>query len=65
MSYVISGDAGRAMRIAARLEAGMVGINRGLVNIQISLSIIWNPTGHLSIPPNDPRSDVDKQNTFL
>lgn len=32
VSYVISGDAGRAMRIAARLEAGMVGINRGLVS---------------------------------
>jgi succinate-semialdehyde dehydrogenase/glutarate-semialdehyde dehydrogenase len=32
VSYLYSGDAGRAMRIAERLESGMVGINRGLVS---------------------------------
>ncbi len=32
VSYLYSGDAGRAMRIASRLESGMIGINRGLVS---------------------------------
>jgi len=32
VSYVYSGDAGRAMRVAERLECGMVGLNRGLVS---------------------------------
>ena len=32
VSYLYCGDAGRAMRIAERLESGMVGINRGLVS---------------------------------
>lgn len=31
-AYVISGDLGRAMRVAERLETGMVGINQGLVS---------------------------------
>ncbi|MGO1563090.1 MAG: aldehyde dehydrogenase family protein, partial [Actinomycetaceae bacterium] len=31
-SYVFSGDLGWAMRVAERFEAGMVGINRGLVS---------------------------------
>lgn len=32
VSYIFSGDVGRAMRIAARCESGMVGVNRGLVS---------------------------------
>ena len=32
VSYVYSGDAARAMRVAERLESGMVGYNRGLVS---------------------------------
>jgi succinate-semialdehyde dehydrogenase / glutarate-semialdehyde dehydrogenase len=32
VSYLYTGDAGRGMRIAARLESGMVGLNRGLVS---------------------------------
>ena len=32
VSYVYSGDLRRALRIAERLEAGMVGINRGVVS---------------------------------
>jgi succinate-semialdehyde dehydrogenase / glutarate-semialdehyde dehydrogenase len=32
VSYLYCGDAGRAMRIASRLESGMIGINRGLVS---------------------------------
>lgn len=32
VSYLFSGDAGRAMRIAGALESGMVGINRGAVS---------------------------------
>ena len=32
VSYVYSGDAARAMRVAERLESGMVGFNRGLVS---------------------------------
>lgn len=32
VGYVFSGDAGRAMRVAERLECGMVGLNRGLVS---------------------------------
>lgn len=32
VSYVFSGDAARAMRVAERLETGMVGFNRGLVS---------------------------------
>ncbi len=31
-AYVFAGDLGHALRIAERLEAGMVGINRGLVS---------------------------------
>ncbi|WP_083883992.1 NAD-dependent succinate-semialdehyde dehydrogenase [Nocardia higoensis] len=31
-SYVFAGDVGRALRIGEHLEAGMVGINRGLVS---------------------------------
>jgi succinate-semialdehyde dehydrogenase/glutarate-semialdehyde dehydrogenase len=31
-SYVYSRDVGRALRIAERLEAGMVGVNRGLLS---------------------------------
>jgi succinate-semialdehyde dehydrogenase/glutarate-semialdehyde dehydrogenase len=31
-AYVVSADAGRAMRLARRLDAGVVGINRGLVS---------------------------------
>jgi succinate-semialdehyde dehydrogenase/glutarate-semialdehyde dehydrogenase len=32
VSYVYSGDLARALRVAERLDAGMVGINRGLVS---------------------------------
>jgi succinate-semialdehyde dehydrogenase/glutarate-semialdehyde dehydrogenase len=32
VSYLYTSDAGRGMRIAARLESGMVGLNRGLVS---------------------------------
>lgn len=32
VSYVYSGNASRAMRVAERLESGMVGFNRGLVS---------------------------------
>jgi succinate-semialdehyde dehydrogenase/glutarate-semialdehyde dehydrogenase len=32
VSYVYSGDLGRALRVSERLEAGMVAINRGLVS---------------------------------
>jgi succinate-semialdehyde dehydrogenase/glutarate-semialdehyde dehydrogenase len=32
VSYLYTGDAGRGMRIASRLESGMVGLNRGLVS---------------------------------
>jgi succinate-semialdehyde dehydrogenase / glutarate-semialdehyde dehydrogenase len=32
ISYVYSGDIGRALRVSEGLEAGMVGINRGLVS---------------------------------
>ncbi|MFM8554238.1 MAG: aldehyde dehydrogenase family protein, partial [Acidimicrobiales bacterium] len=32
VSYVYTRDAGRGMRIAAALETGMVGLNRGLVS---------------------------------
>ena len=32
VSYVYSGNAARAMRVAERLESGMVGFNRGLVS---------------------------------
>jgi succinate-semialdehyde dehydrogenase/glutarate-semialdehyde dehydrogenase len=32
VSYVYTGDTGRGMRIANRLETGMVGLNRGLVS---------------------------------
>ena len=32
VSYVYSGDIGRAMRVAEALETGMVGLNRGLVS---------------------------------
>jgi succinate-semialdehyde dehydrogenase / glutarate-semialdehyde dehydrogenase len=31
-AYVISGELGRAMRLAEKIDAGMVGINRGLVS---------------------------------
>ena len=31
-AYVFAGDLGRALRLAARVEAGMVGVNRGLVS---------------------------------
>lgn len=31
-SYVYSGDLGRALRLAERIDAGMVGINRGIVS---------------------------------
>ncbi|MFZ5848847.1 MAG: NAD-dependent succinate-semialdehyde dehydrogenase [Actinomycetota bacterium] len=31
-AYVFAGDLGRALRLAERIEAGMVGINRGLVS---------------------------------
>ncbi|MFJ3667397.1 NAD-dependent succinate-semialdehyde dehydrogenase [Streptomyces sp. NPDC090106] len=31
-AYVVSGELGRAMRLAERIDAGMVGINRGLVS---------------------------------
>ncbi|MFC9552108.1 NAD-dependent succinate-semialdehyde dehydrogenase [Rhodococcus sp. NPDC056960] len=31
-AYVISGELGRALRISERIDAGMVGINRGLVS---------------------------------
>ncbi|GAB7005691.1 NAD-dependent succinate-semialdehyde dehydrogenase [Nocardioides sp. AN3] len=31
-SYVFAGDLGRALRIAERIEAGMVGVNRGVVS---------------------------------
>lgn len=31
-AYVFAGDVGHALRIAERLEAGMVGVNRGLVS---------------------------------
>ena len=31
-AYVMSGDVGRAIRVAERLEAGMVGVNRGRVS---------------------------------
>lgn len=31
-AYVVSSDLGRALRIAERLDAGMVGVNRGLVS---------------------------------
>lgn len=31
-AYVFAGDLGRALRIAGQIEAGMVGINRGLVS---------------------------------
>jgi len=32
VAYLYTGDAGRGMRIANRLEAGMIGLNRGLVS---------------------------------
>ena len=32
MSYLYSGDLRRALRVAEALEAGMVGINRGVVS---------------------------------
>jgi succinate-semialdehyde dehydrogenase / glutarate-semialdehyde dehydrogenase len=32
VSYVYSGDVGKAMRVAEALESGMVGLNRGLVS---------------------------------
>ena len=32
VSYVYSGDLGRALRVADRLEAGMIALNRGLVS---------------------------------
>jgi succinate-semialdehyde dehydrogenase / glutarate-semialdehyde dehydrogenase len=31
-SYLYTGDLARAMRVAGRIEAGMVGINRGLIS---------------------------------
>jgi succinate-semialdehyde dehydrogenase/glutarate-semialdehyde dehydrogenase len=31
-AYVVSGELGRAMRLAERIDAGMVGVNRGLVS---------------------------------
>jgi succinate-semialdehyde dehydrogenase / glutarate-semialdehyde dehydrogenase len=31
-AYVFAGDLGRAVRLGERIEAGMVGINRGLVS---------------------------------
>ena len=31
-AYVYAGDLGRALRLAERLEAGMVGVNRGVVS---------------------------------
>ena len=31
-SYVYTGDLGRGLRVAERLEAGMVGLNRGMVS---------------------------------
>ncbi|ONH31664.1 NAD-dependent succinate-semialdehyde dehydrogenase [Pseudofrankia asymbiotica] len=31
-AYVVAGDLGRALRLAERIDAGMVGINRGLVS---------------------------------
>jgi succinate-semialdehyde dehydrogenase/glutarate-semialdehyde dehydrogenase len=31
-AYVVAGELGRAMRLAERIDAGMVGINRGLVS---------------------------------
>jgi len=31
-AYVFAGDLGRALRLAERIEAGMVGVNRGLVS---------------------------------
>ncbi len=31
-SYVYSGDLGRGLRVAERLESGMVGLNRGIVS---------------------------------
>jgi succinate-semialdehyde dehydrogenase/glutarate-semialdehyde dehydrogenase len=31
-AYVFSGDTGRALRFAERIEAGMVGVNRGVVS---------------------------------
>jgi succinate-semialdehyde dehydrogenase/glutarate-semialdehyde dehydrogenase len=32
VSYLYTGDVGRGLRVAERLEAGMVGVNRGLVS---------------------------------
>jgi succinate-semialdehyde dehydrogenase/glutarate-semialdehyde dehydrogenase len=32
ISYVFSGDLGRAMRVAKRIESGMVAVNRGVIS---------------------------------
>ena len=32
MSYVYTGDLARGLRVSERIEAGMVGLNRGLVS---------------------------------